>query len=186
MVTFIIILVIVYFVWVNREWIRNHMMENTITPRRPIPSGKNFQFAIYDDDDADIEPGEWYKIKGWKYPENYLRMKDKDKRLGVVSPYEEKVMGMEYEDRWKNFLLIGDQPEFKLFLEREPDNKSDKNAIKVIGSAIVNGKTVVKHIGYVQKETAAKLKKIDSINVGSASVSIPVEGRPLVLKILIV
>ncbi len=186
MITFIIILVIVYFVWANREWIKKHMRVETMTPRSPIPSGKNFQFAIYDDDDTDIVPGEWYKIKGWKYPENYLRMKDKYKRPGIVSPYEEKVMGMEYEDRWKNFLLVGDQPEFKLFLERESNNEFDKNAIKVMGSAIVDGKTVVKHIGYVQKETAAKLKKIDSINVGSASVSIPVEGRPLVLKILIV
>jgi hypothetical protein len=183
---FLALVALAYFVYKKRDIIKSFILLSPAEKNHSIPPGKNFQFAIYDDR-SDIKPGVWYRLNDWKYPPNYLRMEDKEKgRLGIDSPYEEIVKGTEFEDRWKNFVLLGDQPDFRLYLEREPRNKFDKNAIKVMCSASVNGNTVIKHLGYVSKETAANLKGIDPIEIGSASVSLPIEGRVFVLNILIV
>jgi hypothetical protein len=183
---FLLLIGLAYVAYVNRDWIKSFILISPEGNNRSMPPGKNFQFAIYDDS-SEIEPGVWYRVKDWKYPPNYLRMEDKIKgRRGIVSPYEEQVMGTEFEDRWKSLVLLGDQPDFKMYLEREAGNKFDKNAIKVMCKATIDGKKVNKHLGYVAKETAAKLKGIHDISVGSASVSFPTENHPLILKIIIV
>ena len=54
-----------------------------------------------------------------------------------------------------------------------------------MGSALIDGQSVIKQIGYLQKDTAELLKNENDLKVGSASVSLPYEGKPLVLKISI-
>jgi len=175
-----------YQAYQNRELIRSFLFLEPRINNQSMPAGKNFQFAIYDDSSV-VEDGVWYRLKDWKYPPNYLRMEHRTRcRRGAVSPYEEKVMGTEFEGRWKNLLLLGDQPDFQMYLERELDNALDRNAVKVMCSATVDGNALVKQIGYVQKNTAAALKGIEDIEIGSASVSFPTNSQPLILKILIV
>ncbi len=185
-VAFIILLIAVlaYIAYVKRAHIKQFLHRDSNSGRTPV--GKNFQFMVYDEK-SDVERGVWYRMKDWEYPSNYLRLEDPVKgRPCAVSPYEEKVMGTEFEDRWKNLVLLGDKPDFRLFLEREPNNKFDKNAIKVMCSATIDGSKMTRHLGYVQKETAAVLKGVDDIDVGSVSISFPTGTHPLILKIQIV
>ena len=97
--------------------------------------GKNIQFAVYENED-DVEKNTWYRLSKWN-SQNILRInfdyEDRNWKYFVPDPRkygEEDVVGVSYEGRQRDFLIICDQPEFKMYLEREPDNDFDKNAIK--------------------------------------------------------
>lgn len=51
-------------------------------------------------------------------------------------------------------------PERRVFLWREPRNKSDANAIKVVADAMRNGKRTKYDLGYVPREVAAEMAPI--------------------------
>ena len=155
----------------------------TITPPK---IDKFFKCAEYEQED-DIEPNTWYRLKGWKYPDYYLLRKPEhwSSDWKLLTPMEEEVAGVKYEDRQKNFLLLGDLPDFRFSLEREPDNAFDKNAIKVMGSATVDGEMVRKHLGYLSSEASEYLSDEEDLDVGRASVLLPYEGRRFSLRLQI-
>lgn len=152
------------------------------------PPGKNFQFAIYENS-TDIEECTWYRLKDWSYPGYYLRWENRShgRDWKISSPTEEDVVGVAYEGRADNFVILADQPEFKMYFEREPNNPYDPNAIKVMGTALADGQRVHRQIGYLSSETAALYKDEPELQVGNASVKLPHRdnGNNLSLKIQI-
>ena len=66
-------------------------------------------------------------------------------------------MGVNYENRERSFLLLGEKLDVRIYLEREPDNPYDPNAIKVMGIASVKGSITVLQLGYLSRETAKEL-----------------------------
>ncbi len=96
---------------------------------------------------------------------------------------EEEVMGTFKDNREETFLNIGDRSGFKIYLERERDNPVDPNAIKVMGSSIINEKIIGKHLGYIAKEKAAMLKDEVELDARPYSVYIPSRDKSLMLNI---
>ena len=119
---------------------------------------------------------DWYRLESWKAP-NLLVMKSTYPSGWKKFSFKESVVGVTYDNREANFLLMGDQPDFKIFLEREPDNPVDPNAIKVMGSATVDGEQMTGQLGYLSKETAQILQDEEEIDVRPESVYLPYEDR---------
>ena len=74
-----------------------------------------------------------------------------------------RVVGVNYEDRnifVEKFIFAEDR---KVILQREPDNKYDINAIKVIGSCNYHGEFINGDMGYLSKKVAKQLKGMNSI-----------------------
>ena len=73
-----------------------------------------------------------------------------------------------------------------MFLEREPANRYDPNAIKVMGSATIDGQLLTRELGYVPKEDAKRLRGRE-IDVRPDTVNLPCEGETykLTVKILV-
>ncbi len=142
---------------------------------------KNFQFLVIDEGE-DVGNYRWYRMRHWN-SQNFLIMDtDWDKDWKSFSA-EEEVVGITFEDRQRNFLIMGDSPEFRVHLQREPNNPKDKNAIKVIGTARVNGRSVAQQLGYLSKQTAKQLKDEKELDARPYSVYLPYEGRTLGLRI---
>jgi hypothetical protein len=96
-----------------------------------IKNGKHFQFHSYKDE-SEVSLITWYRLRKWKRP-NYLKMQTEWSSDLIPHIIEETVVGVSFDNRKDTFLLVGDYPDFKIFLEREPDNPVDPNAIKVMG-----------------------------------------------------
>jgi len=159
--------------------------QSNLSGKRAPSKGKNFQFAIYDDS-AEIEDCTWYRLKDWSYPVYYLRWRGSSREnAGTTArhPHEEEVVGVAYEGRAENFLILADQPEFRMHLKREPDNAYDHNAIKVMGSAVIDGQRVYRDFGYLAAETAKEYAGKAELQVGDASVLLPFNGRPFSLRL---
>lgn len=95
------------------------------------------------------------------------------------------VVGVTREDREANFLIMGDQPDFKIFLKKEPNNPVDPNAVKVMGSATVDGEKMVAQLGYIPKEIAQELSNEKEIDARPQTVWLPYEDRQYGLRIKI-
>ncbi len=162
------------------------LFKSESTPQEKVSKGKNFQFATYDTKE-DIEDCTWYRLKDWGYPDYYLRWQNRGygRDWKISSPTEEDVVGVSYEGRADSFVILADQPEFKMYFEREPDNPHDPNAIKVMGSALVNGQTVQSQLGYLSTDTAKLYKDEPELKVGNASVKLPYDGKYFSLKVQI-
>ena len=93
------------------------------------------------------------------------------------------VAGTHIDNRKDAFLLLGNRPDFKIYLEREIDNSIDPNAIKVMGVATVNGEKTNKHIGYIPKDVAGLLKDEEEIDARPYSVYLPHRGRTFGLNV---
>ena len=151
--------------------------------KKETPKGKHFQFLIVDTK-AEIVKNKWYRLSHWK-SQHFLKMDcdwDKDWKSAIS---EEEVVGVSYDNRAQKFVILGDQEDFQIFLEREPENPQDPNAIKVMGRATINGENVVEQLGYLSKETALYLKDEKEIDARPYSVYLPYEGRLFGLRIRI-
>ena len=143
--------------------------------------GKHFQFEILDDyEEAPL--GRWYRFNRWMAP-NILKMESTWNKEWKLFSAEEDVRGVTRDNRQDDFLIMGDQEDFKIFLERERQNKFDPNAIKVMGFATVNGQPMVKQLGYVSKETAKSLKDEIDLDARPRIVYLPYEERNYGLRI---
>jgi hypothetical protein len=80
---------------------------------------------------------------------------------------------------------MGDQPDFKIFLKKEPNNPVDPNAVKVMGSATVDGEKMVAQLGYIPKEIAQELSNEKEIDARPQTVWLPYEDRQYGLRIKI-
>lgn len=75
--------------------------------------------------------------------------------------FETKLVGATFENRQKIFKFLVDKKltkDINIVLEREPDNKYDKNAIKIIAN--VKGGTKTQHMGYIDRNLAKTLTSI--------------------------
>lgn len=138
-------------------------------------------------DESHANLNTWYRLQRWKRP-NYLKMQTEWPSDWTVIINEEMVVGVTFNERKDWFLLMGDYPDFRIFLEREPDNPVDPNAIKVMGSATSDkGKIVAKHLGYLSKETAYKLKNYKMIDARPYSTVLPIDNGyfELIITILL-
>ncbi len=145
------------------------------------PSRKDFLFLVADRTD-EVGKNRWYRLRHWKSP-NFLRIETEWSSDWRNYESEEPVVGTSLEGREKAFLVLGDQPDFRILLKREPGNSRDKNAIMVIGSATVNGVRSIEQLGYLSRETAKRLKGEEDIDARPYSVFLPYEGRNLGLRV---
>jgi hypothetical protein len=139
------------------------------------PTEKHFKFFICDDDD-EIPLDRWYRLKRWRTP-NFLKMESDWTQDWKIFSMQEKVAGVTINNRMDYFLIMGDQEDFKVFLERERDNPVDPNAIKVMGSATVEGEPLTGQLGYLSKETAELLKDEEELDARPRTVNLPSEDR---------
>lgn len=145
---------------------------------------KSFRYEEYDEA-SEARLNIWYRLKRWKRP-NFLMIRTEWPNDWIVLIKEENVVGMTYDNRIDWFLMMGDYPDFRVFLEKEPDNPVDPNAIKVMGSATSDqGELITKQLGYLPKETAKRLKKYENIDARPYSVLLPVEDSYYELVITI-
>jgi hypothetical protein len=140
------------------------------------PEGKHFQFIICDDNE-EAELNKWYRLERWKSV-NYLKMNTKWSRDWKKFASEVPVSGVTQGNRQSDFLIMGDQPDFKIFLERERDNPVDLNAIKVMGSATVENEKIIHQLGYIPKEVSEQLANEKEIDATPHSVYIPYADKP--------
>lgn len=143
--------------------------------------GKHFKFLICDDR-SEVPLDTWYRLRRWKSP-HYLRMETTWTRDWKIFSPEEEVVGVTREDREVDFLIMGDQADFKIFLQRERDNPVDPNAIKVMASATVDEEPMIRQLGYLSKETAKMLKDEEELDARAYSVYLPYEDRLYGLRV---
>ncbi len=142
---------------------------------------KNFQFLVIDQGE-NVGNYRWYRMRHWNSPNFLLMDTDWDNDWKSFSA-EEEVVGVTFEDRQRNFLVMGDASDFRVHLQRDPNNPIDKNAIKVIGTATINGRSVAGDLGYLSKQTAKELKDEKELDARPHSVYLPYEGRTLGMRI---
>jgi len=119
---------------------------------RHRPTGKNFQFLIAEDR-TDVENDRRYRMSHWDSVNSLIWGTAQRKDWRIFSD-EEPVVGVTQDNREINFLLLGDQLDFRIFVEREPENPYDPNAIRVMASATVDDEHLTEQLGYLSKETA--------------------------------
>lgn len=151
-------------------------------PQNPVFS-KNIEFLIVDNVE-EIPDNKWYRMSHWK-SEHFLKIKTNWDKDWKCFEREEKVVGVTYEGRDVKLLKLLDQPEFKIFLEKDNFNEHDPNAVKVMGSARVDGQLVTEQLGFLSKHTAQQLKDEQELDARPYSVYLPVHGHQYGLRISI-
>ncbi len=134
------------------------------------------------DRDEEAPTNKWYRRDHWQ-SEHFLRIETSWDTDWKVFETEEKVAGVTHDSRTINFLKLCDQPQFRIFLEKQPSNKHDPNAIKVMGSAMMGDELVVEQLGYLSKHTALQLKDEEELEARPHSVYLPVQGHSFGLRI---
>jgi len=131
------------------------------TKQEPTQSQKvRFDYLIYDDGE-EIELNKWYQKSSWNN-KNFVNYKGswgpdwKWSDEGKV-----KVVGLSHGDRSEDFLRLAQGSSFKMYLESEPDNPVNRNALKVLASATIDDRTVSKHIGYLPDDIANKYAGVE-------------------------
>ncbi|MFH1550830.1 MAG: HIRAN domain-containing protein [Planctomycetota bacterium] len=144
---------------------------------------KDFKFLITDDA-SDIPLNTWYRMFHWDST-HFLKMESEWTKDWKMYSAEEPVVGVTYENRQGNFVFMGDQPDFRIYLEREPTSPYDPNAIKVMGTATVAGNKMVGQLGYLSRETAKNLKDEPDLDARPRLVYMPTDGKRYSLRIRI-
>ena len=155
------------------------LFESSRVKKRQV--GKEFAFLTCDDY-SEAPLNTWYRLARWKKP-NLLVMKTKWTKDWRQYLDEEPVVGVTHEDRQANFVVMGDQPDFKIYLERERSNPVDPNAIKVMGAATVDGAKMIRSLGYLSKETAEFLGEEGELDARPQCVWLPHGDRRYGLRI---
>ncbi|MFH1417675.1 MAG: HIRAN domain-containing protein [Planctomycetota bacterium] len=145
------------------------------------PARKDFTFLMVDHVE-DVGENRWYRLNHWESP-NYLKMNTSWDKDWKAFDREEPVVGVTYENRERTFLVMGDQPDFRVFLERDPNNPKDKNAIKVMGFATVRGTPTVSQLGFLSRETAEFLRDERELDARPYSVFLPYGERQYGLRV---
>ena len=151
--------------------------------KKKFPQSKRFKFFVTDNK-SEIAKNKWYRLSHWKSP-NYLKMETEWDKSWKVLLNEEEVVGVSHENREAKFLILGDQENFHIFLDRDPENPHDPNAIKVMGKATIDGEDVTMQLGFLSKETALSLKDEKEIDARPYSVYLPYEDKRYGLRIRI-
>ena len=135
------------------------------------------------DREEEIPKNKWYRMSHWQ-SEHFLKMRtsDWDKDWKVFSS-EENVVGVSSENREFKFFRLHNEPEFKIYLEKDSSNEYDSNAVKVMASARIYGKKVVEELGFLSKHTAQQLKDEDELDARPSCVYLPVDDHRYGLRI---
>ena len=143
--------------------------------------GKHFKFLIYEDNDVP-DLNTWYRFEKWKSM-HYLKMNTKWSKEWKKFASEVRVVGVTHGNREADFLIMGDQPYFQIFLERERNNPVDPNAIKVMGSATVDSEKMIRQLGYIPSGISEQLAKEKEIDAKPHSAYLPHAGKRYGLRI---
>ncbi|SDB61028.1 hypothetical protein SAMN05660653_03161 [Desulfonatronum thiosulfatophilum] len=142
---------------------------------------KNVEFLIVDRGE-EIPKNKWYRISDWKSQHFLVMETDWDKDWKCFAR-EEKVVGVTHEERDVKFLRLFDQPDFKIYLEKDLTNKYDPYAVKVMGSAMIDGNLIVEQLGFLSKDISKDLKDENELDARPHSVYLPVQGNNYGLRI---
>lgn len=143
--------------------------------------GGNFKFTI-EKDSGDALLNRWYRLAKWNRT-HFLKMNTEWSRDWKLLFSELNVAGVTQGRRENDFMLIGDREDFTVYLEREPDNPVDQNAIKVMGKATIGGVEMVRQLGYIPADTALQLKEEQELNARPHSVFLPYGGNRYGLRV---
>ena len=144
--------------------------------RAKQPNKVRFDFLIYDDGEK-IEPNKWYQKSSWKN-KNFVSYKgtwDSDWKWSEEGKV--KVVGLSRDSRSDYFIMLVREKNFKMYLEREPENPVNPNALKVMASAEIDGGLVSKHVGYLPDDIANKYAGID-LDIRPDSAFMPTSHYP--------
>lgn len=147
------------------------------------PQEVSFFGATYDTE-AEAPNNSWYRLSKWNQ-QNFFKMKSLHSKDWKIYMPEMPVAGVTHKNRTENFMLLAKKDDFRIFLKKEPDNPVDPNAIKVMGSATIDGELIEKQLGYVPKDNAEELKNEDELDASPACVFLPHEGRNYGLRIAV-
>lgn len=154
--------------------------KNLFGAQQPIFS-KTIQCLTIDREE-EVPMNKWYRKNHWQSG-HYLRMETSwDADWKVFAP-EEAVVGVTFDSRIINFLRLCDQPNFRIFIEKDKSNEHDNNAIKVMASALIENEPIVEQIGFLSKHTARQLKDEEELDDRPYSVYLPVGGHKFGLRI---
>jgi len=131
---------------------------------------KAFQFLVLENAYG-VKKNTWYRLEHWQ-SQNFLKMETEYTDEWKVYSLEEPIVGVAHDNRIVDFIMMGDKPDFKLTCQKEPDNAFDKNAIKIIGTATVDGGIISKVLGYLSAETAQELKD-EEVDIRPVYVKLP-------------
>lgn len=83
------------------------------------------------------------------------------------------VVGTRYENRERGLRILAQSEGFRVFLERDPENEHDANAIKVMGEA----KGIeARQLGFLPREVASQLESPQELDARPNSVTLPGDG----------
>jgi hypothetical protein len=146
-----------------------------------------FNFLILDEG-KNIPLNTWYQKKS-QNNKNFVSYKGDwgpDWKYACKYPGESivKVAGISLGNRSADFLKLAQSDGFKMFLEDEPTNPVNKNARKVMASAMIDGKLVIKHIGYLPDGIANKYAGIE-LNISPKSLFLPTKKLNLGVELIL-
>ncbi len=190
LIAFACIALIVFLIWKAQQ--RKIGSKSTTSPperfkaqsedQQEVVFGKEFKFVICDDE-AEADENEWYRLERWKSP-NFIKMKTSWGDDWIAFPPEVPVMGINKEpQRAIDFLMMADRPDFRVFLEREPSNPHDSNAVKVMASAKVDGEQRIRHLGYLPRDVAEMMKNEKELDARPHCAYLSYEGKDLDFRI---
>ncbi len=88
---------------------------------------------------------------------------------------EAKVAGLSRGNNSAKFINLAFNEGFKMYLEDDPNNPVNKNARKVMVSAVVEGNRVIEHIGYLPDEIANHYAGVE-LDIRPANLFLPPDG----------
>ena len=140
-----------------------------------VPQKVKFDFWILESSEK-IPKNKWYQKETSKNKNfvSYSGNWSSDWKYASEYPGESnvKVAGISHGNRSSDFLKLAQADDFKMYLEDDPANPVNKNARKVMVSAIVDGELVTKHIGYLPDEIANKFVGVE-LNISPKSAFLP-------------
>lgn len=150
-------------------------MKAQISGDKKSPKKVKFEFLIIDTNEK-IPINKWYQKSTWRNKNfvNYRGSWSSNWKYASGYPGESnvKVAGISHGDRVADFLQLAQSDDFKMYLEPDPTNPVNKNARKVMASALIDGELSTKQIGYLPDEIANEYAGVD-LNISPKSVFLP-------------
>lgn len=150
--------------------------------------GRNRLQIVEADDASEVEMDRWYRLRQWSN-EDFLRFKTEWGKDWIVwtgggdHNNAISVAGVTHANAERTFLKIGTYSDFTIYLKREPRNRYDKNAIKVMASATIGWRKHSFQLGYVPAEFAATIANERDLDARPYSVHLPTKGREFGIQI---
>jgi len=123
-----------------------------------------------------IPKNKWFQKDSWKN-KNYVNYRGNwSSDWKYTDESSVNVAGISHDNRTADFLELAQSDGFKIYLEDDPANPVNKNARKIMISAILGGELVTRQIGYLPDEIANKYAGIE-LNISPKSAFLPTSGN---------